>query len=422
MLVHDPHAMPWAWRASVNTDVAGNVEYTPWNDVVWGWKARSANRCCSEPPMRSICKKYSRSTDEERTQKGTDGELEPSTPASLHRHGKPFTSLDSAASTAFGETWSVVSASEDESDHESTVSVARTSSPDAWYVPPLQETLPYASEPFVQPSKKQMSPQGDSSARPAQPSEQSAQQSQQARTTGGSAPQPQPCQTHVVYVPYPVPVQVQQQAVSDVLNASSCQWQKILAGTSNGWQLPSTAVPKLSSDASQRVPAVASMDAAKHVYQVEFDMETDGFPEDHGWTRSISEPATMQSSEGKARGRALLSTMPPAFPHSPCPRQSTNFGLAPCPGVPNKAKAMGMKERGTCGAGSQLEQKAVGRPMPPRWCWSIGSTGHPLHCAAACKYATKGKCKDGEYCDRCHMCTWTAAQRKHYQNQRRYHQ
>jgi len=39
---------------------------------------------------------------------------------------------------------------------------------------------------------------------------------------------------------------------------------------------------------------------------------------------------------------------------------------------------------------------------------SKGSAGHPYSCAAACKYAKKGKkgCKDGASCDRCHLCEW----------------
>eukprot|EP00435_Cladocopium_sp_Y103_P024938 s2059_g6.t1 len=37
----------------------------------------------------------------------------------------------------------------------------------------------------------------------------------------------------------------------------------------------------------------------------------------------------------------------------------------------------------------------------------VGSFGHPLTCAEACKYARKPKgCKDGRYCTRCHICHW----------------
>lgn len=39
---------------------------------------------------------------------------------------------------------------------------------------------------------------------------------------------------------------------------------------------------------------------------------------------------------------------------------------------------------------------------------SIGSIGHPHSCAAACRYHGKmGGCKDGNQCDRCHLCKWS---------------
>lgn len=38
---------------------------------------------------------------------------------------------------------------------------------------------------------------------------------------------------------------------------------------------------------------------------------------------------------------------------------------------------------------------------------SVGSYGHPVSCAEACKYARKPKgCKDGRFCTRCHLCQW----------------
>jgi len=38
---------------------------------------------------------------------------------------------------------------------------------------------------------------------------------------------------------------------------------------------------------------------------------------------------------------------------------------------------------------------------------SLGSVGHPLQCAPACKYVTKARgCKDGDQCSHCHICTW----------------
>lgn len=39
---------------------------------------------------------------------------------------------------------------------------------------------------------------------------------------------------------------------------------------------------------------------------------------------------------------------------------------------------------------------------------SIGSLGHPLSCAAPCKFNSKrAGCKDGRLCDRCHICRWS---------------
>lgn len=43
--------------------------------------------------------------------------------------------------------------------------------------------------------------------------------------------------------------------------------------------------------------------------------------------------------------------------------------------------------------------------MPPFV--SRGSVGHPLTCAAPCKYVRKARgCKDGEECTHCHICVW----------------
>lgn len=40
-------------------------------------------------------------------------------------------------------------------------------------------------------------------------------------------------------------------------------------------------------------------------------------------------------------------------------------------------------------------------------CSSLGSIGHPLSCAAPCKYVKrKGGCKDGAQCSLCHQCFW----------------
>lgn len=56
-----------------------------------------------------------------------------------------------------------------------------------------------------------------------------------------------------------------------------------------------------------------------------------------------------------------------------------------------------------------LDQALEPTPAPPSMptCVSIGSLGHPHTCAPACKYHTKGgRCKDGRYCARCHLCSW----------------
>lgn len=38
---------------------------------------------------------------------------------------------------------------------------------------------------------------------------------------------------------------------------------------------------------------------------------------------------------------------------------------------------------------------------------SFGSIGHPQSCQEACKYVSRSKgCKDGKYCNRCHLCRW----------------
>ncbi|CAL1141771.1 unnamed protein product, partial [Cladocopium goreaui] len=44
---------------------------------------------------------------------------------------------------------------------------------------------------------------------------------------------------------------------------------------------------------------------------------------------------------------------------------------------------------------------------------SKGSVGHPLNCAAACKYVKrKGGCRDGADCPNCHECFWSKATAK----------
>lgn len=39
---------------------------------------------------------------------------------------------------------------------------------------------------------------------------------------------------------------------------------------------------------------------------------------------------------------------------------------------------------------------------------SVGSVGHPRHCAGACRYVKrKGGCREGERCPHCHLCFWS---------------
>eukprot|EP00434_Breviolum_minutum_P000385 symbB.v1.2.000325.t1/scaffold6.1/size569917/28 len=50
---------------------------------------------------------------------------------------------------------------------------------------------------------------------------------------------------------------------------------------------------------------------------------------------------------------------------------------------------------------------AMARPSTSLEYPSMGSYGHPLSCAPACKYNSKSKgCKDGALCDHCHLCRW----------------
>lgn len=59
---------------------------------------------------------------------------------------------------------------------------------------------------------------------------------------------------------------------------------------------------------------------------------------------------------------------------------------------------------GRCQEGEILQAAGPGHAIRV---FSVGSFGHPLTCAEACKYARKPKgCKDGRYCTRCHICHW----------------
>ncbi|CAD7958708.1 unnamed protein product, partial [Amoebophrya sp. A120] len=63
---------------------------------------------------------------------------------------------------------------------------------------------------------------------------------------------------------------------------------------------------------------------------------------------------------------------------------------------------------GTFQSPDLADAKTVPRPpfnaFPPR---NPGSCGHPHACAEACKYVRKQRgCKDGDNCDRCHVCIW----------------
>eukprot|EP00929_Paragymnodinium_shiwhaense_P044354 TRINITY_DN2275_c0_g1_i1.p1 TRINITY_DN2275_c0_g1~~TRINITY_DN2275_c0_g1_i1.p1 ORF type:complete len:218 (-),score=53.19 TRINITY_DN2275_c0_g1_i1:210-863(-) len=45
-------------------------------------------------------------------------------------------------------------------------------------------------------------------------------------------------------------------------------------------------------------------------------------------------------------------------------------------------------------------------------CVSVGSLGHPHCCSLPCKFARAGRCKDGDKCNRCHLCKWTKGKEK----------
>ena len=50
------------------------------------------------------------------------------------------------------------------------------------------------------------------------------------------------------------------------------------------------------------------------------------------------------------------------------------------------------------------------QPEKPRVVISRGSVGHPVSCAAACRYVKrKGGCRDGADCLQCHECFWSKA-------------
>mmetsp|Transcript_36584 Transcript_36584/g.84115 ORF Transcript_36584/g.84115 Transcript_36584/m.84115 type:complete len:274 (+) Transcript_36584:67-888(+) len=56
---------------------------------------------------------------------------------------------------------------------------------------------------------------------------------------------------------------------------------------------------------------------------------------------------------------------------------------------------------------SLLEPMKIASEVPAAH-WSLGSVGHPLNCAAPCKYKNrKGGCRDGRQCLCCHICQWT---------------
>ncbi|CAK0809650.1 unnamed protein product, partial [Prorocentrum cordatum] len=43
--------------------------------------------------------------------------------------------------------------------------------------------------------------------------------------------------------------------------------------------------------------------------------------------------------------------------------------------------------------------------------FSFGAIGHPIYCAGPCKYLSMARgCKDGQACDRCHLCAWSGRQ------------
>jgi len=67
---------------------------------------------------------------------------------------------------------------------------------------------------------------------------------------------------------------------------------------------------------------------------------------------------------------------------------------------PNKAQTLSMPRAAA----------ATNTPSHTKPILSVGSLGHPHSCAAACKHnGRKAGCRDGQLCNRCHMCSWTRA-------------
>lgn len=65
-----------------------------------------------------------------------------------------------------------------------------------------------------------------------------------------------------------------------------------------------------------------------------------------------------------------------------------------------------------CGAMAEAEAEPQSAGPPPQSVYSVGSIGHPVMCADACKFHAKPRgCKDGAMCVRCHLCHWSRYQK-----------
>jgi len=95
--------------------------------------------------------------------------------------------------------------------------------------------------------------------------------------------------------------------------------------------------------------------------------------------------------------------------------ESAHSSTAPPSVLSNSEQGPAIDRRptGAHGLGLCLSAGSSSDPMkissePPAANWSLGSVGHPVSCAQACKYRNrKGGCRDGRQCLSCHLCQWS---------------
>jgi len=104
-----------------------------------------------------------------------------------------------------------------------------------------------------------------------------------------------------------------------------------------------------------------------------------------------------QFSEDQFTMKAGQEKCKPFFPEYSCPIKPFD-GVALDDSI-GSTDSMGSTDPVSPG----LLEMSVDVPDPP----TVGSWGHPVSCAVACKYAYKARgCKDGANCTRCHLCPW----------------